>query len=724
MTIFNAGRYLSKVVTKDYRTLVEYLLVGFILRLILIPFFYDAGNLWDFSFAAGLANSGYNPYQIIHSFPQLQYVNPWQYPPTYLIFAMISEGVAAHNELFFLFATKVPLILSDVVSAVFIFKICTQLNQSPQRATKLAVLYFLNPLVIIISAVWGTIDPIPIMLTVVATYYFVRSKGVGKSDIIRSALLLGSAACFKPYVAIVALVLLVNLRTIKSAFQFVSACVIPFALVSFPFLVLNFQSYAYIIYSGIFGASNANQLLSRLFLVPTTYIPTDSTWWLIVSLTSSVLPSWGGTVILVLFLLSILMYLWYIRARQFPILAGVAISFVLLYLLSPRLWGNYFEWYIPFAYLIALNKDLTKWKLMVFQFAWVPEFAFMMLVNGSYGNWGGSAGIFYWTINWLNLQIVPLESVPMQVQQILVLSSFILFGIAFVVVLKSSGRISENTVIEAHKRRDFGVLRRALLLTLIVVLLITISFYPRLSFRSFASSNFGSATVAESSTLVVYDNFTSAILSPIWSNSVGSGSITLHPSQAYITFNTLGIGKQLYVAQVFPNSTGTLTFDVRLDSLYSNSTGVIFARTNYGWIGVSQYPTGYAFTYNDDVSSRNYRLTQSIDTMWHQIEMTFDSNARTIYFDQKIVAQINESSKLSFVQIGQTGLTPTQGGIFDIASFRASAANFSVTILAIDTMIASLVVPIVLVIILFCCSPYLVEILSKGFARINRPFER
>ena len=67
---------------------------------------------------------------------------------------------------------KIPFLISDVAITFLLYKIVEELTHSKALAEKAAFLWFLNPFVIWISAVWGMWDTLPALFScLLSTFY-------------------------------------------------------------------------------------------------------------------------------------------------------------------------------------------------------------------------------------------------------------------------------------------------------------------------------------------------------------------------------------------------------------------------------------------------------------------------------------------------------------------------------------------------------------------------
>ena len=71
---------------------------------------------------------------------------------------------------------KLPLILSDILSAFLIYKICRKWNLDDKASKMAAAVYLLNPFSILISSVWAMFDSLAILFALLGFYLLIEKK--------------------------------------------------------------------------------------------------------------------------------------------------------------------------------------------------------------------------------------------------------------------------------------------------------------------------------------------------------------------------------------------------------------------------------------------------------------------------------------------------------------------------------------------------------------------
>ncbi len=129
----------------------------------------------------------------------------------YLPFQMYVIGAAlwASNALSipFVVMVKLPAVLADVGVTAVIYQSCRRWEKPVQAAAFWALLYALNPISILVSAYHGQFDAIPVLLLLLAWYFWHFEKRV-----VKSAVALGFAILNKTWPIVFLPVVLIRLR--------------------------------------------------------------------------------------------------------------------------------------------------------------------------------------------------------------------------------------------------------------------------------------------------------------------------------------------------------------------------------------------------------------------------------------------------------------------------------------------------------------------------------
>jgi len=217
----------------SYRRLAIYT-AALALRLLLSPFF---GHSWDtyvWLKSGELFNKGVNIYEIksLTEFPWGFYTYPpiWLY---WLAFAdYVNQFIGSLN--FQLLLIKLPIIIADIIVAVLISRLAAEMGLVKHSGTA-ALLWLFNPLVILISSVWGMFDSIAVALCLLGVLAVLRSR------LLIAGLTLGLGAAVKIYPALVLVpaivyITFVQKRNLFAPVKLVAGAIASFTTSSLPYL--------------------------------------------------------------------------------------------------------------------------------------------------------------------------------------------------------------------------------------------------------------------------------------------------------------------------------------------------------------------------------------------------------------------------------------------------------------------------------------------------------
>jgi hypothetical protein len=196
----------------------KHIALGLVIRELIAPW---TGHPYDFEIWVRL---GYQMQNLSNPYGRLPYVQglsfaPYpttgslSYPPfsafifalTYQIYSILGEP----SRFLYYFLLKQPMVLADVGAALVLAKIILLSgNAKSARTAFLVWIYF--PLGIIISSMWGQLDPMALFLSLLAIYYFMLSKWVP------SAVVLGLSIYLKTLPLVFLPVFLMQARTTRS----------------------------------------------------------------------------------------------------------------------------------------------------------------------------------------------------------------------------------------------------------------------------------------------------------------------------------------------------------------------------------------------------------------------------------------------------------------------------------------------------------------------------
>src|SRR3989449_332381 len=344
------------------------LALAFAVRLVLLPWFSDPVNFYGFHLTASFVEQGGNPWRLITSDPALAVLNPWGYPPLYLVPAVLATLFSFGNGYAFGIWIKAPLIVADLASGILLFRTARSLGLGLSKARAVSYGYLFNPFSVLVCAIWGTNDPLVVAATVAAIYFSIRRP----SDLRLSSLFLGIGIAFKLYPVIFLPLFLAGLSSWRSRLRYAAIALgIPLVtaapvLLTSPFeLMRTLGSFSTGVGPGVFG-------------------PSQSFWWLLADIG---VPGGTGTVLAAsaLFLLVLVVLARWVATRRMTFVRAATVAILGLFIVAPRLNQNYFLWAIPLIVLAACAEPWRSWGRRLAFWAWVPFVvtAFVVFAVGS-----------------------------------------------------------------------------------------------------------------------------------------------------------------------------------------------------------------------------------------------------------------------------------------------------------------------------------------------------
>lgn len=157
-------------------------------------------------------------------------------------------GIAWVPGLLFNTLVKVPMLLADVGTALVLYRLVKRFSKTG-LADRVVLLYYLNPISICISSMWGQNDAIPAFFTVLSVYLLLGDR------VVPSAISLLFATLFKVYPA--AFIIPASVYLFKGGKQKKLLKYLPFFIVPYSIFLVS---------SGIQAVNNLSSLLLVFFL--------------------------------------------------------------------------------------------------------------------------------------------------------------------------------------------------------------------------------------------------------------------------------------------------------------------------------------------------------------------------------------------------------------------------------------------------------------------------
>ncbi len=270
--------------------LLRPMLVGLVIREALAPF---TGHPFDFEIWARLGvfiQSGANPYSLLPYVPGLSFnpsplITSISYPPLPAFIFGAAHGLyqllGAPSAFVYYFILKQPMVFSDLLSAFLLYKLVS-LKAEPSAARRAATFWIYFPFGIVISAVWGALDPLALMLILAAVYFLETHREFPAAGLLGLSIFLKlMPVIFLP------VFLLVPSLSVRRKLSFTGiALAIPAVWTAIPFLALGWNPsgiYNAVSYQGSlpgFGGIGAFNFFSLLAPPPGPVATTLSLAWI------------------------------------------------------------------------------------------------------------------------------------------------------------------------------------------------------------------------------------------------------------------------------------------------------------------------------------------------------------------------------------------------------------------------------------------------------------
>ncbi len=372
------------------------ILIALGIRLCLAPITED---LWNFTIMklayTSFIQSGPATIYAYYSYPPLAI--PIFLPACILSMMGVPEGV-------FLLVAKAPIIASDILGGYFIYKLVLRLRNGNEALAKRALaLYVFNPLLILVTAIWGSFDSVAAFFTILSLYFLLC-----KGSTIKAGICLGVAIGVKLYPIFILPVLLIQIRAKKENAKLLISSLATPGIASLPFFVTNPALFVMGL-TNTYGLTGSFSIWSE-FVTPLFDAFVGPAGFLIVLIVSTFLLLVGVGVLLML-----------INKLRTDLTTGCLIVLSYLLLMTQMVHENYFVWVLPFLVLLSVGKKYLN-------AIWILPMAHAMMFNqiSAYAV-NSPSGIFYWlyiTERWnVNLfKILPASSL---INQLMILTTYI-----------------------------------------------------------------------------------------------------------------------------------------------------------------------------------------------------------------------------------------------------------------------------------------------------------
>ncbi len=669
------------VLTEDPR-IKSALVLAIGIRLLLLPWFSDSLNFYGFQLTTSFLRQGQDPWIAITSDPAVARFDPWGYPPLFLLVTYISSVLSFGNGYLFGVLVRMPNVLADLLTGFFLFRIGVASNLTRRNSIGLAFAYLFNPFVIIVSSIWGTLDPLPVMFTAGAFYFMIRKPR--NTDL--AALLLGIGIAFKLYPLIFIPLALAKIHQSIPKIRFLLLSAAPLSITSIPAFLYSPHQFLAVMAGFTIGVSSVST--GGFYLSP---------WWIL-----SIARVRGSSLALItaesLYVTFLLWLSWACLKNKMSLTRASTIAILALFAVFPRINENYFLWTIPFLVVSSRTEAWTPRSRTFAELLWIPFAVSALLYNGV----SVATGLFYWSLISLGLKVDPPSILPNWTQPILYIA-FLPFLFTAIVTLIQSRRSKSQMKRTISTKLPFSPTlqmgkRRTYLLILVFFLIFTVSTATLNSYHyPVLPEDYGSY-VFHPSSVVVTDDFHAILLGFTYHHG-GTGTITPRDANlGGIVLDTKKANGTVWIERAVPNEPLQVSFTVSVIKMYSQVGPIILLRVPGGWLDVRQAATNSTnplhIEYYDEVKSQQYVVGQAVLGVPFNATV-YVASTSTIVAYNKTSFSASGQIPIQNVTFGQTDPGLNGGGIILLTHVEFSwaiIANPSVPAFAPATLSLSAIV--------------------------------
>ena len=636
--------------------------VAFGIRLVLIPWFSDPYDFWAGYLSSRVLSAGWNPFSLFAMDPRFQQLGPWPYPAEYFLVALSAFFGSAGTSALYPVLVRIPSVAADAGTGILIFRIAKHLGSPDHQARTAAYAYLLNPFAIIVSAIWGVNDPIPVFLSVLGLYFLIRPSD---RHVLLGSFVLGLGIATKLYpVLLVPIALALASGFLRKVKVLAVAAIAPL-VTSLPFLLSDARAYV----GTAFGFAGGTSGLNRGQLDP------QFTSWLFLDYVVGPLDSRLAFVALAGLAIGLLGAYRFVQTHRLDAISATSFVVLFAFLLAVRWSPNYLLWAVPFVTLFAI-RSLSGWYRWLALGFWVPALAHVLIYNGWFADpFSGGSGFSYWAlIPWVPESRV-FEAVPNWVGPALLLATVISAAVVVLMLFRHPAIGVSLPDEPASGNRPFhpqpSIRRpaRVRIVGLVLSLLFVGAFVASTAYqlghaRAVSPSDFAKFDVLSDGSFSMRDEFRADILSFYWVFH-GTGRYSLHPNgTSGILLDTIDSNgtAQIELLTVAERVTAQVTF--RVDSLYGpQSLGIL--GLNSSELQVAPNGTGWTLRYVDQADNLTRDLGP-ISSSWQQATVRTSSAGQEIEaLGTRVV--LPPQARIGPVWIGHTHLVGGSGGRFQVS---------------------------------------------------------
>jgi hypothetical protein len=312
------------------------ILVALALRLIPAVTTYGTEDVWSWNIVGEALARGENPYQVTHFL---------RWPPLWMIVILAVKSLSVSLSIDFVPLIKLPPILADVAIAVVIYYYFANRRHNLKQARRLALLYAVNPVSILIVAVHGQFDSFPVLFLLISVYYAVADAS--ELDLVVASIFFGLAIFAKGWPLFLLPLFIARLPGLKLRAIGLTIAVLPYVL----------------------SVGTLYALTPRDVLFKVIVYSSQTGWWGFTSfksvfpgaLSADISDLYGGVGSVVLLLAESALGVYYARrslVKSVDFATVILAGLLLFYVLTPGYGTQYLMWVVPF---IVIAAEVDRW---------------------------------------------------------------------------------------------------------------------------------------------------------------------------------------------------------------------------------------------------------------------------------------------------------------------------------------------------------------------------
>jgi len=547
------------------------LVLAALVRLVLIPWFSDPLNFYGFELTGSFVAAGLNPWAQIAADPALANLNPWGYPPAFLLPTLVASSASFGDGYAFGIWIRLPLVACDLLAGVFLFRIGLAKGLSLRASRTLCLGYLFNPFVLFVSMVWGTNDPYAVLCVAGALYFLVREP----KRVYLAAILLGLGASFKVYPVVIIPLAAAALPTWSQRLRLVGAAAVPAALPSLPLLL--FSPHAFLATLGAFttgvGEGGVDFHLSL--------------WWVIQR-------AWGGIdawmvgASFAAYGIALIVLAWGVARGRISLVLASTLAVIALFLVAPRFNQNYYLWAV---WLIAASAALENWDRVgrrIGEWSWLPLALSAVFYNGASGVTGAS----YWLLVSTGLIYQPFRLLPPDALLAFQQAFYLFLAITILTLWRATRRRGEAEELAPlwpipRVARPLGAAAVRAAVAIAVVVFVLSSAFLSAYHAPVTQDEFGEYEVKPARTTAV-DDFRSLLVGFTWTVAGNGHFDVLSGDGGDLRLDTSRSGGNFHLSRFVPPRPLHIAVEVTVESLYGSPGFVQIVRVAQGWLGVME----------------------------------------------------------------------------------------------------------------------------------------